>query len=114
MRPPRPDVSEHAVEALHGAVLRAGENVAAPRRVLGEHAPEPLLLQALLRRAVPRAFLESLAVTPPWSRDPRVLAAVVLSPQAPPRVCVPVLPSLFWHDLAEVARTLRVAPPVRA
>jgi hypothetical protein len=29
-------------------------------------------------------------------------------------VCVPVLPALFWHDLAEVARTLRVAPPVRA
>src|SRR5262245_30055493 len=114
MRPPRPDPSERDVDALHAEALRAGENVGAARRLLGEHEPDTVLLQALLRRAVPRALLEALAATPPWSRDARVLAALVLSPQAPPRVCVPVLPSLFWHDLAEVARTLRVAPPVRA
>jgi hypothetical protein len=102
------------VDALHAAVLRAGENVTAARRLLAEQGPDSVLLQALLRRSVPRAFLETLAVTPPWSRNGRVLAALVLSPQAPPRVSVPVLPSLFWHDLAEVARTLRVAPPVRA
>jgi hypothetical protein len=114
MRPPRPDVTDGAVDALHGAVLRAGENMPAARRVLGEHDPDPTLLQALLRRSVPRVFLEVLALTPPWSRDGRVLAALVLSPQAPARICVPVLPSLFWHDLAEVARTLRVVAPVRA
>jgi hypothetical protein len=114
MRPPSPDLSDAAVDALHGAVLRAGENVGAARRLLGERGPDPVLLQALLRRTVSRAFLEALAVTPPWSRDGRVLAAVALSPQAPARVCVPILPNLFWHDLAEVARTLRVAPPVRA
>ena len=114
MRPPRPDFPEGAVDALYAAVQRAGENVGAARRLLGEHDPGPMLLQSLLRRMMPRAWLEALAITPPWSRDGRVLAAVVLSPQAPPRICVPVLPSLFWHDLAEVARTLRVAPPVRA
>jgi hypothetical protein len=114
MRPPPPESSSGAVDALHAAVLGAGENVAAARRLLAERGPDTVVLQALLRRTVPRAFLEALAVTPPWSRDSRVLAAVVLSPQAPPRVCVPVLPSLFWHDLAETARTLRVAPPVRA
>lgn len=114
MRPPGPDLSDAAVDAIHGAVLRAGENLAAARRLLGEHDPDPVLLGALLRRAVPRAFLEALAVTPPWSRDGRLLAAVVLSPQAPARICVPVMPHLFWRDLAEVARTLRVVPPVRA
>ena len=114
MRPPRPEFSEASVDGLHAAVQRAGENVGAARRLLGEHQPDAVLLQVLLRRMMPRAFLEVLALTPPWSRDGRVLAALVLSPQAPPRVCVPVLPSLFWHDLAEVARTLRVAPPVRA
>jgi hypothetical protein len=111
---PRPELSEADVDALHAAVLRAGENMMAARRLLSERGPDPVLLGVVLRRAVPRVFLEALAVMPPWSRDGRVLAAVVLSPQAPPRICVPVLPALHWHDLAEVARTLRVAPPVRA
>jgi len=110
----RPELSDAAVDALHGAVLRAGENMALARRLLGQQAPDPVLLTVLLRRVVPRVFLEALAVTPPWSRDGRVLAAVVLSPQAPPRICVPLLPALYWHDLAEVARTLRVSPPIRA
>jgi hypothetical protein len=109
-----PDLSESAVDALHAALLRAGENGAHARRVLQEIAPDPALLTATLRRAVPRACLEALVATPPWSRDGRVLAAVVLSPQALPRTCIPLLTSLAWHDLAEVARTLRVAPPVRA
>jgi hypothetical protein len=108
-----PDLSDAAVDALHGALARAGENPAQARRILQERSPDPALLTVLLRRAVPRAFLEALAATPPWSRDGRVLAALVLSPQAPPRTCIPLMPSLFWHDLAEVARTLRVAPPVR-
>jgi len=38
----------------------------------------------------------------------------VLSRHAFPRLTVPLLPSLFWYDLAEVARTLRLAAPVRA
>lgn len=110
----RPEPSGAAVDALHAAVLAAGENVPAARRVLHESEPDPVLLTPVLRRAVPRAFLDALAATPPWSRDPRVLADVVLSPQAVPRLSVPLLPSLFWHDLAEIARTLRVVAPVRA
>lgn len=112
--PARPEPTQAALDALHAAVLAAGESVPLARRVLQENAPDPVLLTPVLRRAVPRAFLEALTATPPWSRDARVLADVVLSPQATPRLCVPVLPSLFWHDLAEVARTLRVVAPVRA
>lgn len=108
-----PDVSEGAVDAFHEALLGAGEHAARARLLLQERGPDPALVTAVLRRAVPRACLEALASTPPWSRDRRVLAAIVLSPQAPPRICIPLLPSLLWHDLAEVARTLRVAPPVR-
>ena len=92
---PRPDLSDADVDALHAAALRAGENMMAARRVLSEQGPDPMILGAVLRRVVPRAFLEALAVTPPWSRDGRVLAAVVLSPQAPPRICVPLLPALL-------------------
>lgn len=110
----RPDPHDATADALHEALTRAGENAVYARRLLHEHGPDPAVVTVLLRRAVPRAFLEALAATPPWSRDGRVLAAVVLSPQALPRICIPLLPSLFWHDLAEVARTLRVAPPVRA
>jgi hypothetical protein len=110
-RPPEP--TSAAVDALHAAVVRAGERRAASRALLGEQQPDPFILMALLRRAVPVAFLEALSLTPPWSRDPRVLAAVVLNPHAPPRLSVPLLPALFWHDLAEVARTMRIAPPVR-
>lgn len=109
-----PDLTQAAVDAFHAALLRAGENGGPARQLLQERAPDPALLTAVLRRAVPRAFLDALVSTPPWSRDGRVLAAVVLSPLALARTCIPLLPSLAWHDLAEVARTLRVAPPVRA
>jgi hypothetical protein len=110
---PRPDAAASAVDVLHGAVVRAGERMAAARAVLAEHQPDTFLLMALLRRPAPMAFLEALVLTPPWSRDARVLAAVVLNPKAPPRLSVPLLPSLFWHDQAEVARTMRIVPPVR-
>lgn len=110
----RPEGRDAAADALHAALLRAGESVAAARELLAAHDPDTFLLMALLRRAVPVAFLELLSLTPPWSRDGRVLAAVVLNPHAPARLALPLLPALFWHDLAEVARTLRIAPPVRA
>ena len=102
------------VDALHRAVLREADIVPRARTLLSAEQPDTLLLVAVLRRVVPAAFLEALALTPPWSRDARVLAGVVLSRHAFPRLSVPLLPSLFWYDLAEVARTLRLAPPVRA
>ena len=112
--PRRPEPSEGTVDALHQAVLRGAENVPRARALLAAEQPDTLLLVAVLRRVVPAPFLEALALTPPWSRDGRVLAGVVMSRNAFPRLSVPPLPALFWADLAEVARTLRLAPPVRA
>jgi hypothetical protein len=101
------------VDALHAAILGAGGKVPAARALLDEHQPDPFLLIAVLRRPAPVAFLEALTLTPPWSRDARLLEVVALNPQTPPRLATPLLPSLFWHGLAEVARTMRIAPPVR-
>ena len=54
---------------------RRRESVPALRAaLLDEHAPDPPLLIAVLRRAGPVRLLELLAV-PPWSEDARVLAA---------------------------------------
>ena len=109
MRPPLPPSD---VDALHAAVLRAGESVPALRAALQSPSPDAAVLIALLRRAVPLRLLEVLAA-PPWSEDARVLAGVVLNPRAPVPLSLRVLPSLFWRDLAAVALASRVAGPVR-
>jgi hypothetical protein len=108
----RPPAAPPDVDVLHAAVLRAGEDVPALRRALASHAPDPTVLIALLRRAVPLRLLELFA-GPPWSEDARVLAAVVLNPRAPAPLSLRLLPSLFWRDLAAVALAPRVAGPVR-
>lgn len=108
MKPPPP---VH-VDVLHAAVLRAGENVPSLRSALAAHTPDPTVLIALLRRAVPLRLLELLA-GPPWSEDARILAGVVLNPRAPVPLALRVVPSLFWRDLAAVALAPRVAGPVR-
>ena len=109
MRPPAPPED---LDLLHAAVLRAGESVPALRAALAAHAPDALLLIALLRRAVPLRLLEVLA-GPPWSQDARVLAGVVLNPRATVPLSLRLLPSLFWRDLAAAALAPQVAGPVR-
>lgn len=108
---PRPTAPAD-VDRLYADVLRAGEQVAAQRAVLAEHAPDALVLAALLRRAVPLRLLELLA-SPPWSDDSRVQAAVVLNPRATVPLSLRVLPALLWRHLAAVALAPRVAGPVR-
>lgn len=109
MKPPAPPSD---VDALHSAMLRAGESVPALRATLQTHAPDSAVLIALLRRAVPLRLLEILAA-PPWSEDARILAGVTLNPRAPLPLSLRVLPSLFWRDLAAVALAPHVARPVR-
>jgi hypothetical protein len=77
-------------------------------------APDEPILGGVLRRAVPAAFLEEVASTPPWSERPRVLARVVLSPRAPRALALRLVSALYWHDLAEVAATPRLPAAVRA
>jgi hypothetical protein len=72
------------------------------------------VLAAVLRRAVPVAFLEEVASARPWSERPRVLARVVLNPRAPRSLSLRLVSALYWRDLAEVAATLRVPAAVRS
>lgn len=100
------------IDEFFGALLRAGENRRRAREIVSQLTDERLVV-ALLRRAVPAAFLEELAAFPPWSERPRVLARVVLSPRVPRTLALRLVGSLQWRDLAEVAATLRLSAALR-
>jgi hypothetical protein len=110
--PPR-EASEAALDALYARVLSAGESRPKARALLEECGDETLLA-AVLRRAVPAAFLEAVAAEPPWSERPRLLARVVLNPRAPRALAQRLTGSLYWRDLAEVAATPRLPAAVRS
>jgi hypothetical protein len=101
------------VDALYAALLGAGEAPGAIAQVLETYLPEEDELVSVLRRAVPVRALELLARTSPWSERPRVLAAIVLNPKAPPRLALPLTPYLPWRSLADVAVSARVPSAVR-
>jgi hypothetical protein len=100
-------------DVLHAALLRAGEDVAALKRLLAERAPEDVDLRSVLRRAVPVRLLELLGTQQPWCDRPLVAAGVVLNPRTPRHVAQRLVPSLYWMDLAEVAGTARLTAAVR-
>jgi len=100
---PRPESPlGSAVDALHAALLRAGESVPRVREILAGPIEEQVLA-AVLRRAVPVAFLETVASTRPWSERPRVLARIVLNPKVPRALSLRLVSQLSWRDLADVA-----------
>jgi hypothetical protein len=109
----RPAFDDAAVDALYRDILRAGEDTAAARALLAEHQPEENMLAALLRRALPIKFLEQVAVTPPWSERPLVLARVVLNPRSPRGLSLRLVSTLYWRDLAEVSTHPTVPGAVR-
>jgi hypothetical protein len=109
----RQDEERGSVDALFAEALGAGESRARAREVLAQ-APDEQVLAAVLRRAVPAAFLEEVASASPWSERPRVLARVVLSPRAPRSLSLRLVSALYWRDLAEVAATPRLAAAVRS
>jgi hypothetical protein len=94
------------VDAVYAELMRARPDEMSA--LLARPDTDPALLMAVLRRPVPARFLELIAGTPPWSREPRVLAAVVLNPRAPRALAQQLLPSLHWRDLADVAASPRV------
>lgn len=99
---PRPD----AVDTLYAEVMHARpEEFAA---LLDRQGDDPTVLVTMLRRPAPVRFLELVAETPPWSRDARVLAVVVLNPRTPRALAQRLMPSLHWRDLADVAASPRV------
>ena len=110
MIPPRGADGE--VDRAWADLLRAGTAPAAMKDVLERHG-DRLLLVGLLRRAVPLAFLELIASTPPWSEDHRLLASLVLSPRSTRPLGLRLVGSLQWRDLADVAASPRVAVAVK-
>ena len=105
--------AQAAVDALYAQILAAGESVPRAREALAGCGDETLLA-AVLRRALPIAFLEAVAGVSPWSERPRLLALVVLNPKAPRPLAQRLVSALYWHDLAEVAATQRLPAAVRA
>jgi hypothetical protein len=100
------------VDALFQDALRAGESRARARELLAAF-PDEAVLAAVLRRAVPLAFLEAVASTSPWCERPRLLARVVLHPRTPRALALRFVGALQWRDLAEVALTSRINAAVR-
>jgi hypothetical protein len=100
---------------VYAALLAAGE---APgvryQELLAAFAPDGPALLALLRRALPPPFLEHLAGTPPWSQDRRVLGAIARNPRATRALGLRLVSSLFWSDLAEIARNAWLHAALRA
>ncbi len=101
-----------AVDALFAEAMRAGESRPRAREVVAL-ADDEQVLAAVLRRAVPAAFLEEVAAGRPWSERPRVLARVVLHPRAPRALSLRLVSSLHWRDLADVASAPHVPAAVR-
>jgi hypothetical protein len=112
VQPPRKDAAPSAVDGLHARLLEAGESVPRLREILEDVADEQVMA-ALLRRAVPAAFLEAVAATPPWSERPRVLARVVLNRRVPRGLALRLVSLLAWRDLADVAGSPWVAAAAR-
>jgi hypothetical protein len=103
------DKDAAAADALFAAALGAGESRARAREAVAQAQDEQVLV-AVLRRAVPVAFLEEVAAARPWSERPRLLARVVLNPRAPRALSLRLVGALHWRDLADVA----ASPPVPA
>ena len=97
-----------SVDALYAELMHVAGKPAELAALLQRQGDDRTRLLAVLRRPAPVPFLELVATTPPWSRDPRVLAVVVLNPRAPRELALPLLPSLHWRDLADVAASPRV------
>ena len=106
-------MSDREADELFRELMQAGESVPRLREVLRARGTSATTLLVVLRRAVPRKLLELIGTTPPWSEDARLLGGVVLNPRAPTPLALKLMPSLYWHDLAEAAANARLLGPVR-
>ena len=103
----------NSVDEAYAQALKAGEQATALRAFLQRYGEDFVLLLGVLRRPVPIRLLELVAATEPWSRDQRLLAAVVLNPRTPRALSLKLVSSLLWRELAEVALSPRVDATVR-
>lgn len=101
------------MDALYRDLIGVGENLGRIRGILFTSEIEESILLSLLRRSLPSRVLEAAAGLPLTLEHPRLAAAIVLNPRSPRGISLKLLSILFWRDLAEVARSLRVPGPVR-
>lgn len=74
---------------------------------------EDLALSLLKRRDLPREALESLHKHKSLSKLRKVQLAIVMHPQAPRHVSIPVIRHLYAFELMQVALTPSVAPDIK-
>jgi hypothetical protein len=101
------------VDILFREVL-AAPGAKALRALLERCVPDDSVLAKLLRRAVPVVLLEYLARTAPWNERPLVMGALCQNARTPRTLALALLPTLYWRDLAEIARSVWLAPSLRA
>jgi hypothetical protein len=102
------------VDSIHAEIVHAGEDVAAVATLMAGREPSDSVMLAVLRRALPKRFLEYVARTEPWASRPLVLTAVVTNPRADTALCLRLLPQLPWRALATVSATPWVNGVVKA
>ena len=110
----RPPAGTGEVDRLFGELLRTGDDPDALQHLLSRPEPDETTLLAVLRRAVPIAFLEHLGTSAPWISRPRVLGGVARNPRTPRALALRLLPALFWRDLADVAASPRLSIAIRS
>jgi hypothetical protein len=93
------------VDRWHTEIVAVGENAAAIATLMADREPTDSVMLALLRRALPKRFLEYVARTEPWASRPLVLTAVVTNPRVDTALSLRLLPQLTWRSLATVSAT---------
>lgn len=105
--------SESEIDRLYSEILLVGESAAGVREFFARHEISESALLSLLRRIVPRKFLEHVATTRPWSERAVVLGVVAMNPRIPRYLALHLVASLTWVDLVRLAATPRVDAAMR-
>ena len=74
---------------------------------------EAHLIAVLRKRDLAAAAIEAIARNERWGHRHALRAAVVNHPKTPRTLALRLLSPLFWHQLLEVTRNIRVAMPIR-
>jgi hypothetical protein len=91
------------VDRLYAEIVQAGESADALGELIAGWEPPDSVMLALLRRALPKRFLEHVARTEPWASRSLVLTALVTNPRADTTLSLRLLPQLPWRALATVS-----------
>lgn len=105
-RRPDREMIERLLRDPHPDVIR--------RLLANPKVTEDDVLSLAARRPCRRDVLQEIARTPRWTHRPRIRVALVLNPDTPLEVSVPLVGLLVRQELDLVATSTTVAPAVRA